>query len=236
MPPGGPGVPGGVPATVLPEPTSVLAVCAHPDDESFGLGAVLDHFARRGAAVAGVCFTHGEASTLGPAGAALREVRRAELAAAGTALGIGPLTILDHPDGALASVASDRLAAQVAAAAAGVAADLLVVFDEDGVTGHPDHRAATAAALAATPSLPVLGWTVPRAVAGVLNAELGTGFGGRTADEVDLVLSVDRGPQHRAIACHASQSVDNPVLWRRLELLGDREWLRWLRRPPATGG
>ena len=32
----------------LPAVDSVLAVCAHPDDESFGLGAVLSAFAERG--------------------------------------------------------------------------------------------------------------------------------------------------------------------------------------------
>jgi hypothetical protein len=33
-----------------------------------------------------------------------------------------------------------------------------------------------------------------------------------------------------SIACHASQSADNPVLWRRLELPDDAEHLRCLRR------
>ena len=33
-----------------------------------------------------------------------------------------------------------------------------------------------------------------------------------------------------ASLAHASQAVPSSVLWRRLELLGDREHLRWLRR------
>ena len=37
---------------------------AHPDDETFGLGAVADSFTTGGAAVHVLCFTHGEASTL----------------------------------------------------------------------------------------------------------------------------------------------------------------------------
>src|SRR5664279_3650163 len=89
-------------STVLPAWSSVLAVVAHPDDESFGLGAVLD---------------------------AARSVR----------------------------------------------ADGLLVFDASGVTGHPDHAAATDAALLAAVGLdmPVLGWTLPAAVAEALNRELG---------------------------------------------------------------
>ena len=32
-------------------------------------------------------------------------------------------------------------------------------------------------------------------------------------------------------ACHPSQAVPESLLWRRLDLLGDHEYLRWLRRP-----
>ncbi len=49
----------------LPGETSVLAVCAHPDDESFGLGATLAAFAAAGSSTAVLCFTHGEMSSLG---------------------------------------------------------------------------------------------------------------------------------------------------------------------------
>ncbi|MCU7729405.1 hypothetical protein ODJ79_37300 [Actinoplanes sp. KI2] len=77
------------------------------------------------------------------------------------------------------------LAAEVAATAAQVAADGLVVFDPSGVTGHPDHRAATAAALtaAAPTALPVLGWTLPARVAQTLNADYGAAFAGHRPDD-----------------------------------------------------
>lgn len=45
--------------------SSALAVIAHPDDESFGLGALIDTVVRAGGHTAVLCFTRGEASTLG---------------------------------------------------------------------------------------------------------------------------------------------------------------------------
>jgi LmbE family N-acetylglucosaminyl deacetylase len=218
----------------LPAASSVLAVCAHPDDESFGLGAVLQCFVAGGAETSVLCFTHGEASTLGASAEPLREVRTAELAAAAAALGVGRVRLLDHPDGALSAQPLDQLAAEVAAMAEEVRADLLVVFDEGGITGHPDHTRATEAALAGAPSLPALAWSLPLSVAEGLNAELATGFVGRDDYEIHFVIGVDREVQRRAIACHTSQCGGNPVLWRRLELLGDVERLRWLRPPAAT--
>lgn len=215
----------------LPSATSVLAVCAHPDDESFGMGAVLERFASEGARVSVLCFTPGEASTLGMGTGDLAALRREELRAAAHELGLDHLELREHPDGALAAVPLEVLAGDVSVVAGEIDADLLVVFDEGGVTAHPDHCRATDAALAGAPTLPVLAWTLPVRVADALNAELGTGFFGRAYDEIDMVLHVDRAGQRRAIACHATQCLDNPVLWRRLELLGDEESLRWLRVP-----
>lgn len=45
---------------------------------------------------------------------------------------------------------------------------------------------------------------------------------------VDLAVTVDRRRQRAAIRRHASQAVPTSVLWRRLELLGDTEYLRWI--------
>ena len=218
----------------LPEVGELLAVCAHPDDESFGLGGVLGAFAHRRARVRVLCFTHGEASTLG-ASLSLGEHRAHELEAAADVLGVQGVRLHDYPDGALAQVALEELMERIAEVAD--QAELLLAFDRGGITGHPDHIRATEAALALGRDrrLPVLGWALPEAVATQLNAELGTTFVGRPPDEIDLIVAVDRARQETAIACHASQSTDNPVLWRRLELLGDAEHLRWL-SPPPNGG
>jgi LmbE family N-acetylglucosaminyl deacetylase/uncharacterized OsmC-like protein len=219
----------------LPAWTSVLAVVAHPDDESFGLGAILDSFGRGGSLVSVLCLTHGEASTLGPGGD-LGTLRATELQIAAKALGVDSAFLLDHPDGALVDVDAKTLAADVLAAVKETVPDGLLVFDPTGVSGHPDHVAATAAALTAAQcvDLPVLGWTLPRAVAEKLNDEFEIGFVGHEAGDIDLVLPVDREQQRIASLAHSSQAVPAGVLWRRLELLGDEEHLRWLRRKGET--
>lgn len=179
-----------------------------------------------------LCFTHGEASTLhGDVPGDLARVRAAELAAAADILGVRRTRLLSYPDGALADIAGDELADRVREVAAEVRPSHLLVFDEWGVTGHPDHVHATRAAVltARGPGLPVLGWTVPETVARALNTEFGTAFRGRRPGEIDWTLPVDRTRQWRAIAAHASQSSDNPVLRRRLELLGNVEHLLALR-------
>jgi len=213
------------------ELSQVLAVCAHPDDESFGLGAVLDALHRSGAKINVLTLTHGEASTLGVDAVDLAKTRAGELAAAAEILGISRSVLLDYPDGHLGDVDLDDLVRKVADEVRAVAASTLLVFDEGGITGHPDHRRATEAALAAaaTESLPVLAWTVPRDVAHTLNEEYGTAFVGRDSEQIDITLDVNREVHLSAISCHASQSTDNPVLWRRLELLGSREHLKYLR-------
>lgn len=218
--------------TQLPAWRSVLAVVAHPDDESFGLGGVLAAFAAAGARVTVLCFTRGEASGLHGVEGDLATLRAEELASAASALGLDDVTLLSYPDGRLPDVDVHELAAQVVTVATEVDADGLVGFDRTGVTGHPDHAHATAAALdgAATLDLPVLGWVVPDWVAQALNTEYDASFDGLAEAELDLTITVDRERQRRAVACHPSQAVPGSVMWRRIELLEDKEYLRWLRR------
>lgn len=218
---------------------SVVAVVAHPDDESFGLGAVLASLTDRGVPAAVLCFTRGEASTLRDGPGDLAVVRAAELRQAADVLGIADVVLLDYPDGGLAKVDLDELVGHVASMVARHRSSHLLVFDVDGITGHPDHVRATEAALAAADAagLAVLAWVLPQRIAARLNAEFGTAFAGREPRAVHVRIGVSRARQWRAIDCHRSQAADNPVLRRRLELLGGVEHLRWLRRAsPAAGG
>lgn len=206
----------------------VLVVIAHPDDESFGLGAVIDHLVQGGSEVHVLCLTAGEASTLGADVEDLGAVRAAELELAARALGVAETTLRHYPDGRLREHAS-ALVDEVEDAVTRVRPDALLAFDGDGgVTGHPDHVAATVAAreVAARRVLPVLEWCLPDEVADALDTELGIGFPRHPGRELPIRLTVDRSRQRAAIAAHASQAVPGSVLWRRLELLGDEEHLR----------
>lgn len=219
----------------LPACSSVLVVCAHPDDESFGLGAVLSTFVDQGARTSVLCFTRGEASTLHATEGDLATVRSREFAQAAQVLGVSQFELLDYSDGHLADQPFAVLTAHVVRLVHEVGADLVLVFDEGGITGHPDHEQATrvAVAAAATVAAPVLAWVIDERVATALHGEFGAPFVGRRQDQLDFLIPTDRTIQRQAIACHVSQSASNPVLHRRLELSGEVEPLRWLVPPPS---
>ena len=222
------------PHGLLPAWAAVLAVVAHPDDESFGLGAIIDRMTSGGAAVHVLCYTRGEASTLNQTGADLTRQRARELRRAGAVLGVSAVALLDYPDGRLAGVPTAELAAHVTGLVARYHPGGLLVFDDTGITGHPDHRAATQAAVrAAGPlSLPVLAWALPAGIAGRLRAETGQPFAGQAPGRLDFAIRVSRTRQRQAALLHASQVSPAAPLWRRLELQGDIEHLRWLVPPP----
>lgn len=214
----------------LPVAKSVLVVCAHPDDESFGLGAVLSAFRDQGARISVICFTRGEASTLHAGEGDLGAVRAAEFARAAEVLGVSRSELLNYPDGHLAEQPIPELTAHVLQLISEVGADLLLTFDESGITGHPDHIQATKAVKMAATALqiPVLAWVISDEVKIALRNEFGAEFFGREEAQIDFRLAIDRVRQHRAISCHVSQSGWNPVLRRRLELTGETEQLCWL--------
>ena len=140
----------------------------------------------------------------------------------------------DYPDGHLGDVSEQRLAEDVTVEIDTWRPDGLVVFDPAGVNGLEDHVAATRAATAAAAErgVSVLAWGLPADVTAALNEELGeerfTPIGAGA-----FRVEVDRERQRLATLTYAHDADPETVVWRRLELLGDVERLRWLRRAPA---
>jgi LmbE family N-acetylglucosaminyl deacetylase len=201
----------------------MLAVVAHPDDESFGLGGVLAWLVERGVVVDLLCFSAGEASTVGESGD-LGSIRAEELAQAAKALGVrqawlegSPDGQLDHDPELLEAVIDRRLGD----------AGALVAFEPSGVTAHPDHRAVTTAAEAVADriGIPIVEWGLAPSVAAALGGEMGAALTGMDGPDV-IEVRVDRARQRDAIACHQSQDPTTAMLARRLELQGDAEQVR----------
>jgi LmbE family N-acetylglucosaminyl deacetylase len=193
-------------AGVPPMWTSVLAVIAHPDEASIGLGAILDAFVVAGAKVEMLCLTHGQAWTLDEAPGDLAALRGAELASADDVLGPVRAKMQDRPDGCLSEVSQKRLAAEVVAAADSSHPDGLLVFDTTAASGHLDHVAATMAGLLAaeTLSLPVLGWNLPESVAAQLSREFGGSVTSGQGEDIDMRVTLDRARQR--LVSHADRS------------------------------
>jgi LmbE family N-acetylglucosaminyl deacetylase len=144
-----------------PRPLRLMAILAHPDDESLGLGGMLARYAAEGVEVTVVTATRGERGRfrgerdgpLHPGPEALARIREAELRAATRVLGVRETIILGYPDGALADADPLEATARIAAHVRAVRPDVVLTFAPDGAYGHPDHVAicqlASAAAVAA---------------------------------------------------------------------------------------
>jgi LmbE family N-acetylglucosaminyl deacetylase len=131
---------------------SLLAVFAHPDDESLACGGLLAWCAERGAQVSLLCVTHGEGGPGSGSEPSLRETRAQELHAAARVLGIGNVAILDYPDGMLPWVDAAALEADIRDTIRRIRPEVVITFGEDGLYWHPDHIAVherTTAAVAA---------------------------------------------------------------------------------------
>lgn len=217
--------------------TSVLAVIAHPDAESFGLGTVLDAFVFAGAKVDVHCLTHGQSWTLDEAPGDLAALRGAELASAADVLGPFRGQMNDCADGELGERCRARLAGDVVACADACHPDGLLAFDCPPHPGHLDHAAATTIGLRAaeTLDLPLLGWTLSRRAAARFNGEFGS-LSDRDQDEaIDLRVTVDRTRQRMAGRAVAGPALPGSAPRRRLELLAETKSLSWLRPPRGVG-
>jgi N-acetyl-1-D-myo-inositol-2-amino-2-deoxy-alpha-D-glucopyranoside deacetylase len=120
----------------------LLAVFAHPDDESLACGGLLARCAAEGARVTLLCATRGEAGERVPGCSdeiGLGIVRRGELHDAAERLGIHEVILLDHPDGELPGENYALFRQEMLLAIRYVRPDAVITFGPDGLYWHPDH-------------------------------------------------------------------------------------------------
>jgi len=134
---------------------TLLAVLAHPDDESFGLGGTLALYASKGYDVYYVCATRGEAGTVDEEHLKgfkdTAEMRTNELMRAAKELGLKEVFFLGYRDSGMPGMeANQHPNAQINAPIEEVAGkvvkyirklkpDVVLTFDPIGGYKHPDH-------------------------------------------------------------------------------------------------
>ena len=146
-------------------PLRLLAVLAHPDDESLGTGGILAKYAQEGVETFLITATRGErgwphAPETYPGLQPLGEMREAELLAAAEVLGLQEVSFLDVLDGDLDQADATEMTNQIAAAIQRIRPQVVVTFDPFGAYGHPDHIAIsqlTTAAVTTAVSHPIDG-------------------------------------------------------------------------------
>lgn len=210
-------------------PHDLLLLLAHPDDESFLCAGVAAGLAARGRPAGLVCATRGQQGALGDPPLATREtvaaVREGELRAACAILGIDVLAVLDYEDKRLGEADPAAIRATLVGHLRRERPRVVVTFDPNGVTAHPDHiaisrfasDAVTAAADARwAPELGVahrvrrVAWSSPPAPWDEWRPERLAALGG-----VDYVVDVSAHAAHKeaALAAHGTQQGSVRRVW-----------------------
>jgi LmbE family N-acetylglucosaminyl deacetylase len=132
---------------------TLLAVLAHPDDESFGLGGTLALYARRGCDTYLVCATRGEVGDVDDLGghASIAELRESELRCAAEHLGLKGVFFLGYRDSGMPGSDDNKhpeaqinhpveeVAGRVVKYIRELKPDVVLTFDPIGGYKHPDH-------------------------------------------------------------------------------------------------
>ncbi len=135
--------------------TVLLAVLAHPDDETFGMGGTLALYAEKGCDVYLICATRGEVGTVDPEYMQgfkdIAELRESELRCAASKLGLKDVFFLDYRDSGMPGTPDnqhpnaqvmhsvDEVAGKVVKYIRELQPEVVLTFDPIGGYRHPDH-------------------------------------------------------------------------------------------------
>lgn len=238
---------------------TVLAVFAHPDDESLACGGTLARLADAGARVVLICGSRGESGSISDPtlvdGEDLGAVRTRELAAAARVLGIADVIVLSHPDGDLRWDDVPEFHSEIVNAIEQYKPAAVITFAEDGLYWHLDHigvheRTYTAVKSFGRDAPPLYYVTMPKGIMRSI-VEAAHGKGGAAPDSsfwgiepdafgdeaipatfaIDVREWITRKLQ--ALRCHRTQmGTNNPIAW--IDENEARQWLgaEYFRRSP----
>ena len=197
----------------------LLAIFAHPDDETFRPGGTLALLARHGVRVHVLTATRGQAGSCGDPPLCTQEelpaVRERELRCACAALGVAPPRLLDYQDGHLSEVSLEKITEHILAAVTETHPQVLLTFGPDGLSGHADHIAigqAAAQAYARCDDIAAIyTLAVPRSLAEHLQMRQV-----HSVPDEQITLAVDVASawaaKQAAMACHMTQRSSTPLM------------------------
>jgi LmbE family N-acetylglucosaminyl deacetylase len=127
-------------------PLKLLAVFAHPDDESMGMGGTLSKYSAEGVETHLVCASRGEKGWFGPeeqdpGPERLGQIRTKELENAVKELGMKGLHFLGYVDGEVDRANHEEAVGRIVTHIRRIQPHVVVTFPPDGNYGHPDHIA-----------------------------------------------------------------------------------------------
>jgi len=244
-------------APVPGAPRTLVAVFAHPDDESI-VSPALARYAREGAKVYVVVATDGRKGVSAhahiPAGDSLATVRAGEARCSANALGAQPPILLGFEDAGLSVLSPwpgeplDRLAKRIETTLRDVHADAVITWGAEGGYGHQDHRLVgdvvtqvfQAGNAPSSAKLYYPGFLAERIAAAP------RWFGTHVYPTSPAFLSAhvayderDLAAAHRALTCHKSQATDAEMeeSFTTLQKIwgGDVAFQQWRGGPNRTG-
>ncbi len=203
---------------------ALLAVFAHPDDETYRTGGTLAILARRGVHVQVLTATRGQAGSCGDPPLCtpkdLAAMREDELNCACSALGIEPPILLDYQDGHLAEADPEILIAEILAVIELIHPQVMLTFGQDGLSGHPDHISIGEFAAEGYRRSTIISALYTLAVPQSLADTLGMAQIHALPDEA-ITMAIDISQtweaKMKAIYCHATQLSASPITRASLE-------------------
>jgi LmbE family N-acetylglucosaminyl deacetylase len=128
------------------ESLKLLAIFAHPDDESMGMGGTLAKYSAQGVDTHLISASRGERGWFSPEEehpglSILGQTRTVELENAVGALGMKSLNFLDYLDGEVDQADHAEAISKIVTHIRRIKPQVVVTFPPDGNYGHPDHIA-----------------------------------------------------------------------------------------------
>ena len=138
----------------MPDALKLMAILAHPDDESLGMGGSLAKYASEGVETYLVTATRGERGRYHdgsdhPGPEAMGRIREQELMEAAAVLGIKEVHFLDYLDAEVDEADPQEAVARIVQHLRRIGPQVVVTFDQAGAYGHADHIAICQLATAA---------------------------------------------------------------------------------------